>query len=135
MEDDQFEAWIGGAFARLPERFRNLLENVAILVEDEPDSAVLKEQGLGEGETLLGLYSGIPQTERPAGYGTVPTLPDTITLYQVPITEEAEESGKLVSEVVYETLWHEIAHHFGMEEDEVERAEERKFGGEGRVVQ
>jgi len=123
-----FEEIIGAAFDRLPEKFRTLVENVAILVEDEPGEATRREEGLGEDDTLLGLYRGIPQTERPAGYGLSPTLPDTITLYQFPIEDEAADAGKTVLDVVYETLWHEIAHHFGMEEDEVRRAEGRKFG-------
>lgn len=122
-----FEDIIGTAFDRLPEKFRMLIENVALLVEDEPDEETRREEGLEGDETLLGLYRGIPQTERPAGYGISPTLPDTITLYRFPIEDEAADAGKPVLEVVYETLWHEIAHHFGMEEDEVQRAEGRKF--------
>lgn len=128
MESETFEDIIGAAFDQLPEKFRLLLENVALLVEDEPDEETRREEGLEGDETLLGLYRGIPQTERPAGYGISPTLPDTITLYRFPIEDEAADTGKTIADVVYQTLWHEIAHHFGMEEDEVRRAEGRKFG-------
>ncbi len=98
---------------------------MALLVEDEPSPEDKKAEGLGDDEMLLGLYKGIPLSERGENYGVGITLPDTITLYQVPI-EQAAEDKKDVREVIAETIWHEFAHHFGMDEHEVQEREERR---------
>ena len=127
MDHSEFEKLVQEAFLQIPEKFRAQMKNVAIVTEDEPDRETLLEQGLTEPEdTLLGLYSGIPHTERDAGYGLAGTMPDKITVYRLPNELEAEESGKPLAQVVYETLWHEIAHHFGMDEAEVENAEKKR---------
>lgn len=127
MDHSEFEKLVQEAFLQIPEKFRAQMKNVAIVTEDEPDRETLLEQGLTEPEdTLLGLYSGIPHTERDAGYGLAGTMPDKITVYRLPNELEAEESGKPLPQVVYETLWHEIAHHFGMDEAEVENAEKKR---------
>lgn len=120
METDDFKRLVSAAVAGMPERFRKRLENVAILVEDEPSTETLREHGIAPGAgMLLGLYHGIPQTERGSEYGVGATLPDTITIYRLPILETAEDDGKDVATVVQETVWHEVAHYFGMEEHEV----------------
>ena len=117
-------------FALVPEKFRHLVKNVAFLVEDEPSEEVRKDMELGEGETLLGLYRGVPRTERGSDYGVGTVLPDTITLYQAPIEAEAEEMGgdfkTAVRRVVAETVWHEVAHYFGLDEHEVSLREEAR---------
>ena len=97
-----------------------------LLVEDEPDQETRTENGLQLGETLLGLYRGIAHIHRGSAYGVGETLPDTITVYQRPIEVEAAESGLPIRQVVFDTLWHEIAHYFGYEEDAVQRREEER---------
>lgn len=126
MSREEFEKLAREAVLLIPEKFRERIQNVALLIEDEPSEEVRKREGLGEGETLLGLYQGIPATERGDSYGVGPTVPDTITLYQLPIEEEAEASGKDVRTVIAETVWHECAHYFGMEEGEVRRREDAR---------
>lgn len=127
MDREAFEKLVEEGFLLIPEKFRSKIRNVALLVEDEPSREIRNEEGLGEGETLLGLYHGIPATERGDSYGVGPTLPDTITLYKIPIEEEAVISSLDVRTVIAETIWHEYAHYFGMDEDEVRfREEERK---------
>jgi predicted Zn-dependent protease with MMP-like domain len=127
MENKEFEKIVNEAFLRIPEKFRVQMKNVGIVIEDEPDRETLLAQGLTEPEdTLLGLYSGIPHTERDSGYGLAGTMPDKITVYRLPNELEAEESGQPLAQVVYDTLWHEIAHHFGMDEEEVETAEKKR---------
>jgi predicted Zn-dependent protease with MMP-like domain len=127
VEHPEFEKIVSEAFLQIPEKFRTQMENVGIVIEEEPDRETLLMQGLTEPEdTLLGLYSGIPHTERGEGYGIAGTMPDKITIYRLPNELEAEESGKPIAQVVYETLWHEIAHHFGMDENEVEEAEKKR---------
>lgn len=104
----------------VPKKFRDKIRNVAFIVEDEPHPETLRSHGLSYGETLLGLYHGIPHTERGDQYGVGVVLPDTITLYRKPIEKEAEESGKSVKDVVRETIWHEVAHHFGFTDEEID---------------
>lgn len=122
----EFEAHIKEGYMRLPEWVRKKITNVALLVEDEPSEEVRREQGLGEDETLLGLYRGIPLSERGEYYGVGGTMPDTITLYQRPIEEAAQEDGMDVRDVIADTIWHEFAHHFGMGEGEVRARESER---------
>lgn len=123
---EEFERLVTDAYDALPERFRARVKNVALLVEDEPSIDVRRERELGDHESLLGLYQGIPATERGDTYGIGMVLPDTITLYQKPIEEACEGDAMRIREIVFDTMWHEIAHYFGMNEDEVRRREEEK---------
>lgn len=130
MEDfsvENFERVAGEMYDKLPEWIRSRVKNVAIIIEDTVDTETVRDMELESHMDLLGLYRGVPQTERSVTAGF--ELPDTITLYRMPILEEAEISGKPVEDVIYETLWHEIAHHFGLGEDDVQRREQEEFGG------
>lgn len=122
----EFEELVSTAFERLPEKFRALVKNVAILVEDVVPGKTRRELTLASNKELLGLYTGVPRTERHNDAGFA--FPDTITLYRIPIEEHARELGKTLSDVIYETLWHEIGHHFGLDEDDVQKREEEEFG-------
>lgn len=133
MDEHAFRNIVATAWLRVPDKFVGRVDNVALLIEDEPDEEVRKEEGLQQGETLLGLYRGVPQTLRGAEYGVGATLPDTITLYRLPIMEEAERLQTAdptltletaVEKAVEETLWHELAHYFGMEEEHVNERED-----------
>jgi predicted Zn-dependent protease with MMP-like domain len=120
---DDFERLVEEAWRKIPRRFRREIENVAIVVEDEPSPAALRSARVPPGQTLLGLYQGVPRTQRGMWYQMV--LPDKISLYQGPI-ERAARSEEDVARVVYETLWHEVAHYFGMDEARVRAAERRR---------
>lgn len=124
MDRKAFEKLVEEGFLLIPEKFRKRIQNVALLVEDEPSEEVRKQEGLSAGETLLGLYQGIPATERGDSYGIGPTVPDTITLFKLPIEEAAAGVSEEVRKIVAETVWHEYAHYFGMDEDEVRFREE-----------
>ncbi len=129
MTREEFEKLIVEEFPHaVPERYRQYLQNVAFLIEDEPSHETRVEEGLGEDETLLGLYRGVPATVRGDYYGVGPTLPDTITLYQWPIEDAAEEDKLPVRQVIRETIWHEVAHHFGFDEREVREREDKRDG-------
>lgn len=128
MRREEFEQMAEEGFLRLPEWVQAKIKNVALLVEDEPSEEVRKREGLKEDETLLGYYQGIPLSERGEMYGVGITMPDTITLYIKPILEAAEEDGKEVRDVIAETIWHEYAHHFGMNENEVQAREKERDG-------
>ena len=127
MQASEFENMVAEGFEQLPEWVRGKIKNVALLVEDEPSPEDRKAQGLSDEETLLGLYKGIPLSARGEEYGVGITLPDTITLYRLPIEDAAAEDGKDVRNVIAETIWHEFAHHFGMDEGEVKAREERRL--------
>lgn len=126
MSLEEFEKLVQEGFLLIPEKFRERIQNVALLVEDEPSEEVRRREGLDEGETLLGLYQGIPNTARGDFYGVGPTLPDTITLFKLPIEKTAREEMQDIRTVIAETLWHEFAHYFGMNEDVVQIREERR---------
>lgn len=129
MQLEAFEALAAEGYGRLPEWVRVKIKNVALLIEDEPSDEDRKMQGLEDDETLLGLYKGIPLSERGAHYGELATMPDTITLYRLPILEAAEEDRLDVRDVIADTIWHEYAHHFGIDEEGVRlREEERGIG-------
>ena len=125
MEKQEFESLIEDGFALLPEWVRKKIKNVAILVEDEPSREIRKQEHLADDETLLGFYQGIPLSARGENYGVGMTMPDTITLYQKPIEEAAEEDGIEIKKVIADTIWHEFAHHFGMDEKEVRDREKK----------
>lgn len=126
MDREAFEKLVEEGFLLIPEKFRKRVQNVALLIEDEPSEEVREQEGLSEGETLLGLYQGIPATVRGDSYGIGPTIPDTITLFKLPIEEAAAGVPEEVRKVVAETVWHEFAHYFGMDEDEVRFREEMR---------
>lgn len=116
---EQFEELVLDALDTLPPFFHERMNNVAVLLEVWPSKATLRSAGVPPGDTLLGLYTGIPLTERTHGYNLV--TPDTITLYQGPIERAAAEwEGDYlenVREEVRHTVIHEIAHHFGISDD------------------
>ena len=106
----------------IPKRFLKKLDNVDIVVEDEPTEKQMEKLKLRKDVKLFGLYEGIPQTKRGFYSGV---LPDKITIFKKSIEEVAFDE-KQIKEMVKKTVWHEIAHHFGMDEERVRRAEKRK---------
>jgi predicted Zn-dependent protease with MMP-like domain len=127
MTRQEFSALVDEALMEIPARFRAAMENVAVVVEDEPPLHVLEDLDIEPGGTLFGLYHGTPLTERGWGYGN--TLPDRISIYQRPI-EEACEDDEEIRDCVAETVIHEFGHYFGMSEEEIEEIEEKYWRGE-----
>lgn len=126
MERTEFEKLVVEGFAQLPAWVREKIRNVALLVEDEPSEEVRRVENLPDDVTLLGYYQGTPLVAR--NYDDGLTLPDTITLFKIPVEEEALATGMDVRQVIAETIWHEFAHHFGMDEDEVQEEERKRDG-------
>jgi predicted Zn-dependent protease with MMP-like domain len=122
MNRAEFEQLVAGALTRIPRRFRDALANLVIVVEDEPSVDLLLEMEIEPPDTLLGLYQGIPLTERRWDHGN--TLPDRILLFQGPLERESEGEDDLVI-AIGETLIHEVGHYFGMSEEQIEEIEER----------
>jgi predicted Zn-dependent protease with MMP-like domain len=116
----EFERVVERALARLPRRFREKLENIAVVVEDWADEETLEEMEIEPPDTLYGLYRGTDLTRRDSGYGNV--LPDVITIYQGPIQEDSE-SVRDMETLVQDTVVHEIGHYFGLDDDRLEELE------------
>ncbi len=107
------------AWDEIPEPFASKLENVVLLVEDEPTPELLRSLGLNPSrDTLFGLYRGVPLAQRGASFGNHP--PDTITIFYFPLVRRYRTENKLRQEIA-RTIVHEIAHHFGMSESEIRR--------------
>jgi predicted Zn-dependent protease with MMP-like domain len=124
----RFDRLVADALRSIPRRFRDAMANLAIVVEEEPSEELLQEMEIDPPDTLLGLYTGTPLTERHWDYGNA--LPDRILLFQGPHEREAEDEDDLVV-AIGETLIHEIGHFFGLSEEEIEEIEERYWRGEG----
>ena len=118
MQRRRFIRLVQRALADVPSPYRDWLENVDIVVERRPRLHHLREAGLHSDETLFGLYEGIPLTERGGGYGMV--LPDKISIFQEPLEQECDDEAQLIDEV-RRTVLHELAHHFGASDEELER--------------
>jgi predicted Zn-dependent protease with MMP-like domain len=127
MTRQQFLALVDEALASIPQRFRDAIANVAIVVEDEPTEEQLAEVDVEPGDTLLGLYEGTPLTERQWAHGN--TLPDKVTLFQGPIEDASDDEDDVIV-AIGETLIHELGHYFGLSEEEIEAIEERYWRGE-----
>ena len=114
---------VSEAVASLPDEFRARLENVDVVVQDWPTREQLAQAGLGRGETLLGLYQGVPLTKRSRRYGMV--APDKITIFQKPIETKCRYGSDIVAEIK-RVVWHEIAHHFGIGEARLRQIEKNE---------
>ena len=122
MSRRAFEKLVEKALERLPEEFRQVLDNLAIVIEDWPDPAIVEEITGDPEEVLYGLFTGTPLPER--RFDDSGDLPPVIALYQGPLEEDFLERAELAREVEI-TLVHELAHFMGFDEDAV-----RKYGYE-----
>lgn len=111
----RFEELVRRALEGLPEFFRERLDNVEVVIDDEPAPELLEEMGMDpERDTLYGLYEGIPLTERE--HDMAWQLPDKVTIFRVPLLEDCRDERELVEEVQV-TVVHEFAHFFGIDEE------------------
>ena len=117
MERERFEELARRAVEHLPEEFRQRLENVDIVVEDAPPARSRRRRD-SRGSELLGLYEGIPHTERGENYNMA--MPDRITLFQKPIEAMCRSDEEIEAEIEH-TVIHEIAHHFGIDDRQLRK--------------
>jgi predicted Zn-dependent protease with MMP-like domain len=122
MERKEFEELVERALETVPEWFREKLDNIDIIVENEPSGRLMREMELGRRETLLGLYQGIPLSQRGFYYGNV--LPDRIVLYMGPILRMGGSEEEIEAHV-REVVIHEIGHYFGLSDPELRELEGR----------
>ena len=121
---DRFERLVQEALTRIPRRFRSAIKNVAVVVESEPSPDLLEEMEIEPPDTLLGLYQGIPLTQRTWDFGNA--LPDRIVIFKGPIERDCKgQSEDEVVTAIVETVIHEFGHYFGLSEEEIEDIEER----------
>lgn len=122
LSDQQFDALISRAMEELPQEYVIGLDNVAITYDDEPTPEQKQKMKLDSHHLLLGLYEGIPLTHRGSGYSFV--LPDKITLFKLPILAVVRNETELF-EQIKRTLWHEIAHYYGLDHDRMDQLQQK----------
>lgn len=120
ISDEHFEQIIANAIDSLPERFLEHAKNVAIVWADEPNPLQREKLRLRGGDLLFGLYEGIPMTSRGDNYNLV--LPDKITIFKQPTLRVCHTEADVARHVKH-TLWHEIAHHYGLDHDRIHELE------------
>lgn len=124
MTREKFEKLVNEGIKAIPKKFLEKLDNVDIVIEEEPTSYQLRKLRMRKKSLIFGLYEGVPQTKR-WHYGQV--LPDKITIFKKPIEQFARSENE-IKEIVKNIVWHEIAHHFGMDEKRVRQVEyQRKY--------
>jgi len=119
------EKLIQEAIADLLVKTKGAINNVIFVIEKEARREKDGEESIKRDEVLLGLYEGVPKTERDCGYFGV--LPDKITIFQKPLEELSGGDKNKLKELVFEVVWHEVGHHLGFDEKEIRELEEKKF--------
>ena len=122
VSDEEFDQLISRAIDELPQEYITNLNNVVITYADEPTPEQSKKQGIRSGQLLLGLYEGIPLTRRGAGYNLV--IPDKITLFKNSILQMSHDESSFYKQIKH-TLWHEIAHFYGLDHSRIKQLEDR----------
>ena len=120
ISDEQFQEMIDKAFDSLPKTHRDNVKNVAILFADVPTPEQRQQLALRNDQTLLGLYQGLPLSQRG---GRESLYPDRITLFKIPLLMRSHDLASLHEEIRH-TLWHEIAHYYGLDHDKIHKLEQ-----------
>ena len=121
MKREEFEKLVEEALADLPKEFKKLIDNLAVIVEDEAPPEVYRQTGAPPFRRILGTYHGVPYTQRGPYYGNI--LPDRIIIYQIPI-EEICTSEEEIKQRVREVVIHEVGHYFGLSDSHMKKIEE-----------
>lgn len=119
ITDEKFQELIDRAFDSLPKIHRDRVQNVAILFAEVPDAEQREQARIRHDQTLLGLYQGVPLSQR---QGRTSLFPDRITLFKLPLLMHAQNEADLYQEIRH-TLWHEIAHYYGLNHDQIRELE------------
>jgi predicted Zn-dependent protease with MMP-like domain len=120
--DEEFEKIVSDAIDAVPELYQKHLNNVAFIIEDQPSSEQRKQLGLHCDQLLFGLYEGVPLTARG---GATRLLPDKITIFKIPIETIASSISELKDQVG-RTVWHEVAHYYGLDHKRIHSLERKK---------
>jgi len=119
VTDEEFQALINQALIELPGEHARNIKNIAILYEQEPTPEQRLQVRLHDSQTLLGLYEGVPLSQR---QGLTRVLPDKITLFKKPLQNQANTEAELKEQIKH-TLWHEIAHYYGLDHTQISNLE------------
>lgn len=116
IDDKEFDKIVAEAIDAIPEKYGKKIQNLAFVVEDEPTPEQRRKLHMHQSMALYGLYEGIPLTKRGAGYNLV--LPDKITIFKKPVQQSSMTLAEL-KESVKHTVWHEVAHYFGLGHEQI----------------
>jgi predicted Zn-dependent protease with MMP-like domain len=122
LSDEQFEQIVAEGIDAIPRLYQEHLQNVAFIIEDEPTAEQLQRLKLFQGETLFGLYEGVPLPQR---QGTTKILPDKITIFKKPALHFSRSLAEL-KEHVRHTVWHEVAHYYGLDHQRIHELEDKR---------
>ena len=122
VTNEQFENFVEDGINAVPKPFIDRIDNIAFLVEDEPSPEQRQQLGLRGGQTLFGLYEGVPL---PSRMGTTKITPDKITIFKKPIEFYSSNLAGVKKQVAL-TIWHEVAHYFGLDHDRIHELENKK---------
>ena len=117
-----FDALVRRALEAIPDPFRRRLDNVTVTVQDRPARKLLREMGCAADETIYGLYEGTPLIERDVA--EPPLYPDRVTIFREPLEEDFGDDADEIVRQIRITVIHEIGHHFGLTDDDMEHMEE-----------
>lgn len=123
VDDQEFENYVNAGFSAIPPLYMENLDNVAIVIADEPSKQQKDKLKLRCDQTLFGLYEGIPLTKRGSGYNMV--APDKITIFKLPILAASRTPAE-AKEHVRNTLWHEIAHYYGLDHAQIHKLDKKR---------
>jgi predicted Zn-dependent protease with MMP-like domain len=129
ISQPDFEKLVTDAIDNIPEPYGSRLQNVAFLVEDEPTPQQRQQLGLRCDQSLFGLYEGVPL---PARNGTIKLLPDKITIFKRPM-EYSAQSLEGLKEQVGRTVWHEVAHYYGLNHERIHALERKPKPGPAKA--
>ncbi|MDB5161426.1 MAG: zn-dependent protease [Candidatus Saccharibacteria bacterium] len=121
VEDSEFEALVAEAIDQIPKVYKSRLENVAFLIEDEPSPEQRRKLSLHSGESLFGLYEGVPLPQRG---GATKLLPDKITVFKKPMLQSSHDRESLKQQI-RQTIWHEVAHFYGLNHERIHEIEDK----------
>jgi predicted Zn-dependent protease with MMP-like domain len=122
VSQEQFEKLVEDGINAIPKPFIDKIDNIAFLVEDEPSQEQRRQLGLRCNQTLFGLYEGVPLPQR---MGAVKIMPDKITIFKKPIEHYAHNLDDVKKQVIH-TVWHEVAHYFGLDHDRIHELERNR---------
>ena len=123
VDEGAFRQIVADAIDAIPEKYGKHIQNVVFVAEDAPTPSQRHKLQLRHDQTLFGLYEGVPLTQRGAGYNLV--LPDKITIFRFPILTHCNTLEQ-VQQAVKHTVWHEVAHYYGLDHPEIEKLERKK---------
>lgn len=118
ISETEFEKLVGQAIDALPDKYLSRIQNLVFVAENNPSPEQRQRLHLHNGQTLYGLYEGIPLTQRGNNYSMV--LPDKITIFKEPLEYSSSNLSDLTEQVRH-TVWHEVAHYFGLDHDQIYR--------------